>query len=70
MAVDLVVLSAIAAEIHKDGGQFTFGLGAQWNNENEHALNFVKEVEKNSGGNRNRMLFLKKIYAETPSPPS
>ncbi len=46
MAIELVVLSAIAAEIHKEGGLFKFGLGAPWNNENEHALNFVKEVEK------------------------
>lgn len=60
MAVDLVVLSAIAAEIHKEGGQFTFGLGAQWNNENEHALNFVKEVEKKFRRKSKSYAFFKK----------
>ncbi|KAB7661749.1 nucleoid-associated protein [Plesiomonas shigelloides] len=45
MATPLVVLNAIAAEVKKVDGKFTYEFGTIWDVGNEHALNFVKEIE-------------------------
>lgn len=42
----LVVLAAVAAEVKKQDGRFGYELGDTWNGDNEHALNFVQEIEK------------------------
>lgn len=60
MALDLVVLSAVVAELHKKDGLFSFTLGALWNNDNEHALNFVREVEKKFRRKSKSYAFFKK----------
>lgn len=45
MATPLVVLNAIAAEISKQDGCFDYEFGNIWDRDNEHALNFVQEIE-------------------------
>ncbi|WP_377893086.1 nucleoid-associated protein [Alteromonas sp. R78001] len=68
MSLELVVLSAVAAEVHKDGGQFKYGLGELWNNENEHALNFVTEVEKKFRRKSKSYAFFKKDHRKESIP--
>lgn len=46
MVTTLVVLNAIAAEVKKQDAQFNYEFGDLWNGDNEHALNFVQEIEK------------------------
>lgn len=46
MIRNLVVLKAIAAEVYKKEGRFDYDFGNIWNGDNEHALNFVQEIEK------------------------
>lgn len=45
MASPLVVLNAIAAEVSKQDGRFDYEFGDVWDGGNEHALNFVQEIE-------------------------
>ncbi|HAS6252242.1 TPA: nucleoid-associated protein [Vibrio vulnificus] len=45
MATPLVVLRAIAAEVKKQDSRFDYVFGDVWNGDNEHALNFVQEIE-------------------------
>ncbi|EJK2107552.1 nucleoid-associated protein [Vibrio cholerae] len=45
MATPLVVLNAIAAEVNKQDGRFGYDFGDVWDGGNEHALNFVQEIE-------------------------
>ncbi|EGQ8045705.1 nucleoid-associated protein [Vibrio parahaemolyticus] len=45
MATPLVVLNAIAAEVSKQDGRFDYEFGDVWDRDNEHALNFVQEIE-------------------------
>lgn len=45
MAAPLVVLNAIAAEVSKQDGRFGYEFGYIWDGDNEHALNFVQEIE-------------------------
>lgn len=46
MTPQLVVRNAIAAEINKQDGRFGYEFGDIWDGDNEHALNFVQEIEK------------------------
>ena len=46
MATPLVVLNAIAVEVNKQDARFDYEFGNVWNGDNEHALNFVQEIEK------------------------
>ncbi|TDR15364.1 nucleoid-associated protein [Marinomonas communis] len=45
MTARLVVLNAIAAEISKPDSSFSYKFGDLWDGGNEHALNFVQEIE-------------------------
>ncbi len=45
MAAPLVVLNAIAAEVSKQDSRFGYEFGDVWDGGNEHALNFVQEIE-------------------------
>ncbi|PWF93726.1 hypothetical protein DD549_00010 [Shewanella algae] len=45
MVTTLVVRNAIAAEINKQDGRFGYNFGKVWDGNNEHALNFVQEIE-------------------------
>lgn len=45
MTTPLVVLNAIASEISKRDGHFGYEFGDLWDRGNEHALNFVQEIE-------------------------
>ncbi|EOV7492884.1 nucleoid-associated protein [Proteus mirabilis] len=45
MVASLIVLNAIAAEVCKQDGRFGYEFGDVWDGGNEHALNFVQEVE-------------------------
>lgn len=45
MATPLVVINAIAAEVSKRDGRFDYEFGDVWDGGNEHALNFVQEIE-------------------------
>lgn len=49
MANSLVILSAVAAEIKKRDSIFSYELGELWPNDNEHALNFVNQIEAKFG---------------------
>lgn len=49
MPKQLVILNAVVAEIKKTDGIFNFEFGSQWSADNEHALNFVVEVEQKFG---------------------
>jgi nucleoid-associated protein YejK len=42
----LIVLNAIAVEIEKRDSRYNYEFGDVWNGDNEHALNFVQEIEK------------------------
>lgn len=46
MPAPLVVLNAMAAEVSKQNGLFDYEFGDVWNGDNEHALNFVQEIEQ------------------------
>ncbi|MGL4709263.1 MAG: nucleoid-associated protein [Shewanella sp.] len=45
MAVPLVVLNAITAEVKKVDSRYDYEFGTVWDVDNEHALNFIREIE-------------------------
>jgi len=46
MSTPLIVCNAITAEVIKDEGVFDYSFGLVWESDNQHAINFVKEIEK------------------------